>query len=127
MQLVKQGEAPQVEDIATVVARICAELEDVSRRIDHNQAMIARSTWTIGVEDNDYVAAMQDADLSAQRIAGIADFLRALGSGFKPDWRLDVSAATGTLKLAELVRSLGATSDTGSVSNTDSSGTVDLF
>lgn len=110
-----------------VLARIHAELDEIGRRIDHNQAMIAKSTWSVASGDADYVRAMQDADLSAQRIAGVADFLRALGEASPPHWRVDTSHATSQLKLSELVRSIGAASAQITAQDAHDSGDVDLF
>lgn len=115
------------ESITEVLARIHSELEDIARRIDHNQAMIARSTWNIGAIDEDYVKAMQDADLSAQRIAGVAEFLRAVGDATHPHWRIDTTAATGTLKLTELIRSIGQAGLDIQAKDEDAAGDVDLF
>jgi hypothetical protein len=117
----------RVESVADVLARIQSELEDIARRIDHNQATIARSTWDVGAADAAYVQAMQDADLSAQRIAGVADFLRAVGDAAHPQWRIDTAAATGTLKLAELVRSIGQAGLSIEAKDEDAAGDVDLF
>lgn len=117
----------RAEPITDVLARIQIELEDIARRIDHNQAAIAKTTWAVGAADHDYVKAMQDADLSAQRIAGIADFLRAIRGASHPDWRIDTSAATGTLKLTELIRAIGSTTETIERKDEASAGNVDLF
>lgn len=119
----------KVERIADVLARIRSELEDIAGRIDRNQAAIARSTWAVGAADADYVRAMQDADLSAQRIAGVAGFLRALGEATHPHWRVDTARATRTLTLTGLVRSIGtAGPGVGAGSgDEDAAGDVDLF
>ena len=118
---------PQTEAIADVLTRIRLELEEIALRIDRNQAAIARSTWAAGVSDADYVGAMQDADLSAQRIAGIAGFLRALGEEAKPHWRVDTAQATSALTLAGLARSIGAPGLAFQMGEADTSGEVDLF
>lgn len=115
------------ELMTDVLARIHAELEEIARRIDRNQAMIARSTWDVGAADADYVKAMQDADLSAQRIAGVASFLRALGDAAHPQWRIDTTTATDTLKLTGLVRSIGVAGLDVQAKDEDAAGDVDLF
>src|SRR5690606_6695112 len=112
------------EEIREVLARIRAELEDIAGRIDRNQAAIARATWAAGASDADYVRAMQDADLSAQRIAGLAGYLRALGEAADPRWRLDPAAAAATLTLAGMARTVGARDMQPS---TQAAGDVDLF
>lgn len=119
-----QGSA---EPITQVLARIRAELDEIARRIDHNQATIAKSTWAAGAGDADYVRAMQDADLSAQRIAGVADFLRALADASSPHWHIDTAPATDTLKLAELIRSIGCTDAAIETGEEIRDGDVDLF
>ena len=125
---------PQREDtqsraelITDVLARVRAELDEIARRIDHNQAMIARSTWDVGAIDSDYVKAMQDADLSAQRIAGVAEFLRAIGDASHPQWRIDTSIATDTLTLTELIRSIGTAGLDIQAKDENAAGEVDLF
>ncbi len=115
------------EQISDVLARVQAELDDIARRVDHNQAMIARTTWDVGSADQDYVRAMQDADLSAQRIAGVAEFLRALADAAEPGWRIDTSAATQAIKLTELVRSIGTAGLIVQAKDEDAAGDVDLF
>ena len=115
------------EQISDVLARVQAELDDIARRVDHNQAMIARTTWDVGSADQDYVRAMQDADLSAQRIAGVAEFLRALADAAEPGWRIDTSAATQAIKLTELVRSIGTAGLIVQAKDEDATGDVDLF
>jgi len=117
----------EVERIADVLARIRFELEEIAGRIDRNQAAIARSTWAVGVCDADYVRAMQDADLSAQRIAGVAGFLRALGEAAQPHWRIDTARAVGTLKLAGLVRTIGTPGPAIDAADEGAPGDVDLF
>ncbi len=123
----REDAAETAELVADVLARIQSELEDIARRIDRNQAAIARSTWDVGAADAAYVQAMQDADLSAQRIAGVADFLRAIGDAAHPQWRIDTSAATGALKLTELARSIGQTGSSVEAKNEAAAGEVDLF
>lgn len=124
--------APQVERLGDVLARIRQELEDIAGRIDRNQAAIARSSWAAGSTDAGYVRAMQDADLSAQRIAGIAGFLRALGESAHPQWRIDTAPAARTLTLDGLARALGSAGpgrpEAGDDAATqDGAGEVDLF
>lgn len=123
----REDATDQAERVADVLARIQSELEDIARRIDRNQATIARSTWDVGAADAAYVQAMQDADLSAQRIAGVADFLRAIGDAAHPQWRIDTAAATGTLKLTELIRSIGQAGLSIQAKDEDTAGDVDLF
>lgn len=115
------------EPMTAVLARIGGELEEIARRIDHNQATIARSSWAAGAGDADYVRAMQDADLSAQRIAGVAGFLRALAEASSPHWHIDTASATGTLKLAGLIRSIGRAGTAIEEGEEAESGDVDLF
>lgn len=116
-----------LEPVVTILARIQAELEEIARRIDANQATIAKSTWHLGVGDKDYVRAMQDADLNAQRIAGVAGFLRAVGDAAHPHWHVDTAAATGTLKLSELIRSIGPSASVLPAKDEAASGDLDLF
>ena len=123
----QDGGRDRRETVAEVLARIHAELEDISRRIDRNQAAIARTTWKQGSADADYVRAMQDADLSAQRIAGVAGFLRAIGAAADPGWRIDTAPATGTLTLAGLVRSIGAAGSGIEPTQQEDAGEVHLF
>lgn len=101
-------EAAAHERIVDVLARLRAELEEIAGRIDRNQAAIARSTWAAGASDADYVRAMQDADLSAQRIAGVAGFLSALAEAAHSHWRIDTAAAAGALTLAGQARAIAA-------------------
>ena len=103
----RNDSAAATERFTDVLARIRRELEDIAGRIDRNQAAIARTTWGAGATDADYVRAMQDADLSAQRIAGVAGFLRALSEAAHPHWRIDTAGATGTLTLAGMIRTIG--------------------
>ena len=103
----RDDSAAETERFTDVLARLRRELEDIAGRIDRNQAAIARTTWGAGATDADYVRAMQDADLSAQRIAGVAGFLRALSEAAHPHWRIDTSGATGTLTLTEMIRTIG--------------------
>lgn len=123
----RDDSAGQVERFTDVLARIHRELEEIAGRIDRNQAAIAKTTWATGALDDDYVRAMQDADLSAQRIAGVADFLRALGTSAQPHWHIDTSLATETLKLTELIRSIGTAGTDMQAKNEDAAGDVDLF
>ena len=112
------------EPVREVLARIRAELEEISGRIDRNQAAIARATWSAGAGDDDYVRAMQDADLSAQRLAGLAGFLRALGEAADPLWRLDTATATASLTLAGMAASVGGLQMEPALQD---AGEVDLF
>ena len=128
MSLPERAEAhARAERMTDVLARLHAELEEIAARIDRNQALIAKSTWNVGAADEDYVKAMQDADLSAQRIAGVAGFLRALGDASRPDWHIDTATATGTLKLTGLIRSIGAADHAIQAKDEDDAGNVDLF
>lgn len=123
----RDDDAGQVERFTDVLARIRRELEEIAGRIDRNQAAIAKTTWAAGAIDDDYVRAMQDADLSAQRIAGVADFLRALGSSAQPHWHVDTTLATETLKLTELIRSIGTAGLSVEAKDEDAAGDVDFF
>ena len=115
------------ESMSDVLLRVRAELDDIARRIDRNQAIIAGSSRDAASADLDYVRAMQDADLSAQRIAGIADFLRAIGDAAHPNWRVDTTLATGTLKLTELIRAIGTAGTEMQAKPEDDAGEVDFF
>ena len=123
----RDDNAAEMEPFVDVLARIRSELEDIAGRIDRNQAAIARTTWATGAADADYVRAMQDADLSAQRIAGVAGFLRALSEAAQPHWRIDTSTATGTLTLAQMVRTVGGSASPAQTCGDDAGGEVDLF
>ena len=118
-------DAADTEPFVDVLARIRSELEDIAGRIDRNQAAIARATWAAAASDAAYVRAMQDADLSAQRIAGLAGYLRALGDTVDPRWRLDTRAAAATLTLAGMARTVGGRAIEHAVP--DAAGEVDLF
>ena len=115
------------EPIGIVLARLQAELNAIGRQVDNNQAVIARATWAQASGDEDYVRAMQDADLNAQRIAGVADFLRAIADALPVDWRIDTRAATSQLKLGEQVRSIGTANLKLATADALDSGDVDLF
>lgn len=123
----RDGCVADTEPFVDVLARLRSELEDIAGRIDRNQAAIARTTWAAGAADADYVRAMQDADLSAQRIAGVAGFLRALSEAAHPHWRVDTAAATDTLTLAEMIRTIGTAGLDVEARDEDAAGDVDLF
>ena len=128
MSLPKRGDAQiPAEPISDVLARVRAELEDIALAIDRNQALIAKSTWNVGSADADYVKAMQDADLSAQRIAGIASFLREIGDATHSHWHVDTGGATSTLTLTELICSIGTVGLVVEAKDESDSGCVDLF
>lgn len=123
----RDDEACRAEPVTDVLARIRAELEEIAAGIDRNQAVIAKATWRAGAADADYVRAMQDADLSAQRIAGVAGFLRAIGNAAHPLWRVDTAPATGTLKLAGQVRAIGPAGPKVEAKEEDAAGDVCFF
>ena len=127
----RDGDGAATERLTDVLARLRCELEEIAGRIDANQAAIARTTWTAGATDAEYVRAMQDADLSAQRIAGIAGFLRALCEAAHPHWRIDTATATRALTLSEMIRSIGTAGldvqAKGVGENEAATGDVDLF
>lgn len=128
MSLPQREEAEtSAERLSDVLSRVHAELDDIARQIDRNQAAIAQSAREPGKADPDYVKAMQDADLSAQRIAGIAGFLRAIGDASHPNWRVDTLLATNTLKLTELVRAIGTAGLDTEARPEDAAGELDLF
>jgi hypothetical protein len=128
MSLPERAAAPSAaEPISDVLERVRAELEDIARRIDSNQALIAKSTWDAGANDADYVKAMQDADLSSQRIAGIAGFLRLIGDAAHPNWRVDTGTASGTLTLTELIRTIGSAGSAIEPKDKNDAGAVDFF
>lgn len=120
----EHGAVRATEPIGTVLARIRAELEDIAQRIDANQALIARTGWQRGIADSDYMRAMQDADLSAQRVSGLATYLRAISDAACPQWRVDTSAALAGITLATMAKSLGGDEQTG---RSQDEGDVDLF
>ncbi|TKT75490.1 hypothetical protein [Aquamicrobium sp. LC103] len=112
------------EPLTDVLARLRIELEDIASRIDRGQALIAESTWAHGAGDAGYVSAMQDADLNAQRVAGVAGFLRALEQEAEPQWRVDTSAALAGVTLAEMALKLGGNAEEKPAEN---AGDVDFF
>ena len=115
------------EPMIDVLMRMRAELEDIARRIDLNHAAIAKATWEIAASDPDYIVAMQDADLNAQRIAGLADFLQAIATEAGPNWLIDTSTATEAIKLTRLRRSLGLQGGDREPNAKSDSGDVELF
>jgi hypothetical protein len=110
MASAKQTSATQEyhEPLANVITRVEKELENIASLIDHNQSLIARLTWQAGGSDPAYVKAMQDADLISQKIVGIANFLRAIADAVPADFHVETQGATGNLRLAELIRKIGA-------------------
>ena len=115
------------EPLGEVLTRVQAELDEIARHIDRNQAAIARATWHAGAGDPGYVKAMQEADLNTQRIAGVAGFLRALGDAAKPHWLVDTATATAMLTLAELARSIGIDGRDAPAGDEGAAGDIDLF
>ena len=128
MSLPKRGDAQiPAEPISDVLERVRTELESIAAAIDRNQALIAKSTWNVASADADYVKAMQDADLSAQRIAGIAGFLREIGDASHSHWHVETGGATSTLTLTELIRSIGTVGFVVEAKGDEETGDVDLF
>lgn len=115
------------EPISQVLARIRAELDDIAQRIDRNQSTIAGATWAAAGSDAQYLRAMQEADLNAQRIAGLAFYINALAEAARPDWQIDTAEARATLKLAESARSLGDRDGQGGYEIDAAAGEVDFF
>lgn len=127
-QSAEHPEPSDVRPVAEVLARIQTELEEISGRIDKNQALIARSTRQAGATNIDYLRAMQDADLAAQRVAGLASYLREIAAACDPLWRVDTAAATATLTLAEMARAMSAPQNTqAAFTGRTEAGEVDLF
>ncbi len=115
------------EPLAQVLARIRAELEDIAERIDRNQSAIADASWAAAGSDAQYLRAMQEADLNAQRIAGVAGYINALADAARPDWQVDTADARATLKLAGSTRSLGDRDGKGGYETGTGAGEADLF
>lgn len=118
------------EPIATTLARVCGELEDIARRIEGAQSLIARTTWSVGASDPGYVGAMQDADLSAQRLTGLAEYLRMIGEAANPGWCVETEAARASLTLAAMAEAMRAppgTVGTASWLHNIESGDIEMF
>ena len=113
------------EALTGILHRIRVELQEIASRIDRNQALIARTTWHHGMGDADYMQAMQDADLNAQRVAGSAGFLSDIALQADPQWQVDAEPALSRLTLSELARALRDHAP--SSGDELSSGDVDLF
>lgn len=113
-----------LQPLSEVLSRIRSELEDIALRIENNQSAIARSTWQHGVGDEAYLQAMQDADLSAQRLSGLARYIKAIEDASPSDWQVETSAAAATVTLAAMGAALaGRETDR----DAPQGGEVDLF
>lgn len=99
---------PHHEPVRDVIARIEAELETIAHAIDANHAHIAVAVGESGNGKPAFQRAMQEADLLYQKVEGIAGFLRTLADAMPADWEIETGGATRDLKLAELVRKIGA-------------------
>jgi len=115
------------EPLADVIMRVEEELEDLARLVDHNQSLIARVTWDVGAADPGYVRAMQDADLISQKLVGIANFLRSIADVVPADFHVETHRATGNLRLAELMRKIGAKGRDMDHNGNHDAGDFDLF
>lgn len=94
------------EPMTQILGKVREELQDIARRIDRNQALIARTTWHHGGGDADYMQAMQDADLNAQRVAALAGYLEAIAAASDPQWQVETATAISALTLADLARTM---------------------
>lgn len=115
------------EPLAGVLLRVEKELAEMARLVDHNQSLIARLTWSVGGADPSYVTAMQEADLVAQKLDGIAGFLRAIANSVPPDFQVETHRASTDLLLAELTRKIGAKGGEKADAVPHSAGDFDLF
>ncbi len=118
---------PHHEPVRDVIARIEAELETIAHAIDANHAHIAVAVGESGNGKPDFLRAMQQADLLYQKVEGIAGFLRTLADTMPADWEIETGGATRNLKLAELVRKIGASSYVVHHADDVDHGSCDLF
>jgi hypothetical protein len=113
------------EPIADVLARVRDELDMIAGSIDNMQSVIGELTWDLASQDPHYMKAMQSVDHSAQIVAGLGEFLVALAQEAPNDWRLDPSAASKIVRLADLASRL-ASAQARNLSSEDS-GDCDFF
>ncbi|WP_157017968.1 hypothetical protein [Mesorhizobium xinjiangense] len=117
----------QREPARDVLARIEAELCDIARAIDRNQAVIASAAAGLPNVAPSVLCAVQEADLLSQKVAGIADFIAACRDGLPRDLDIDAGAALAGVKLAGLRRRLAST-DGSALADADTDfGDCDLF
>ncbi|MVA98422.1 hypothetical protein GN330_14325 [Nitratireductor sp. CAU 1489] len=119
---------PHHEPIGVVLARVETALETIAHAIDANQAHIAAAVAAGGARPAAAAhKAMQEADLLAQKVAGIASFLRAVAVEVPGDWHVDTAGATRALTLADLALAIGAKGRAAHVHDEVDHGHCDLF
>jgi hypothetical protein len=92
--------------MADVLDRVASELRQAAVLIDQTPVCTEHVKEGMGSADQHYVRAMQSLDHSAQKLAGLADFLSALAAGAPSHWRIDPATASKVITLAELANRL---------------------
>jgi hypothetical protein len=103
---------PDAVPVASTLHRTSRELRGLVATTDAIQCLVGELLLERKSTDVTSLLELQRLDQLRQSIAGIADFLDALGTAAPPHWRLDPTAASRTVTVSELAQRLASLPDT---------------
>ncbi len=98
--------AATMAPVTEILGTVAEELRQAALRIDQMPVCTEHLKERMSAEDSNYLRAIQSLDHSAQKLAGLADFLSALADRAPPHWLLDTHIAAQVVTLAELAERL---------------------
>ena len=113
--------------VTEILGKVAEELRQAAVLIEQTPICSERTRASIGIEDVDYLRAMQGLDHSSQRLAGLADFLSALADRAPAHWHMDTHLASQVVTLAELAQRLRLTAEGQQQSGSASNGDCEFF
>ncbi|WP_099863938.1 hypothetical protein [Pararhizobium haloflavum] len=99
-QTLKHQETRPESALREVLALVSAELGDIAAKVEELEPHIGRAGDASGMRK------IQSIDLTVQRVRALCDFLSVLQKTVPDDLPVDVAAALGTVKLADVQRRL---------------------
>jgi hypothetical protein len=101
--------APRIDHrLADALGLVAEELADLARLADALDAAIAGLASRLVVKDASILTNCQAADLFAQRLAGVAEFVAGLGASVPAEVTVDLAEAIRGLTLGEQAQRFGA-------------------
>jgi len=123
----KGAPASTTAPVTEILGRVAQELRQAAVLIERTPICSEHVKEGVGVQDSQYLRAMQGLDHSSQRLAGIADFLTALADRAPAHWHLDTHLAAQVVTLAELAQRLRLSAEGSGESGGGSSGDCEFF
>jgi hypothetical protein len=128
-----ERDAKQMQDVQRphlaidILRRLAKELDQSAGLVDDLHALVERSAWLDGAQNNEFVRSAQSIDILQQRLAELSHFVSELAELTPSHWVMESHIAAKKLKLSKLAEALNHMGDRPLPPSEHEAGEVEIF